>query len=91
MYSEFFKNMRDDMENNREKFEAMSILAQTKLLLEILKAFKCNAQNADFSELCGKGTVGRIAKSKTISKLESAVLVSQSITGLYETRTNLLK
>ena len=91
VYSEFFKNMRDDMENNREKFEAMSILAQTKLLLEILKAFKCNAQNADFSELCGKGTVGRIAKSKTISKLESAVLVSQSITGLYETRTNLLK
>ena len=90
VYLDFFKNMCGDMNANRGKFEAMTILEQTKLLLEILKAFRCNAQNADFSELCGKGTVGRISKSKTISKLENAYLVNQSITGLYETKTDLL-
>ena len=89
-YCSFLSNMKADMEENCEKFCKMSIMKQTNILLEALKAFKCGKQNTDFSELCGKKTVGRIAKSNNISTLETAYLINQSVTGLYETKLNLL-
>lgn len=91
VYAEFTKNMRKDMLDNRAVFDAMSVLEQSKLLLEILKAFKCNAQNPDFSALCKKKTVARISKSMNLGNFESAYLINQSVTGLYETRIDLLR
>ena len=91
VYAELFGNMRADMEKYHEKFSAMSELGQVNLLLEVLKAFRCNAQKADFTNLCGKGSVGILVKSKAVSKLDSAYLVNRSVTGLYETKVDLLK
>lgn len=91
VYAELFGNMRADMEKHHEKFSTMSELGQVNLLLEVLKAFRCNAQKADFTNLCGKGSVGILVKSKAVSKLDSAYLVNRSVTGLYETKVDLLK
>ena len=44
----FPKSMLNYMDENKEKFIAMSILEQCKILLEILKAFKCDAQHPSF-------------------------------------------
>lgn len=91
IYLNLFENVVADMKNNEEKFKNLSTYDQCKLLLEILKFFKCNRQTSDFSILCGKGTVGTILYGKNICRCESACLVNQSVTGLYETKFDLLK
>ena len=91
VYQKLFNNMLNDLENNRDKFNDMDILDQSKLLLEILKAFKCDRQCPNFKALNGKGTVGIIGYSSTLSVLESAYLINQSVTGLFEVKVDLLK
>ncbi len=90
VYLELLKNMKADMLAHREKFESMSMYEQCKLLLEILKAFKCSAQNPDFSALCGKGTVAQVKRSMNLGNYKSARLINQSVTGLFETGVDLL-
>lgn len=91
VYADLLKIMHDDMENNRNEFSEMPILDQCKLLLEILKAFKCDSQLPNFKSLNGKGSVSGIKKSAKLSGLSSAYLIHQSVTGIYETRVDLLK
>jgi hypothetical protein len=64
---------------------------QVKLLLEALKAFRCNAVYGNFEQLSGVKMRGRIEMNKKISALSSAYLINQSVTGLYEHRIDLLK
>ena len=90
VYAELLKNMRADMVEHRGKYEAIGMLDQCRLIMEILKAFKCNAQNPDFSNLSGKGSVAQVLRSMKLGNYESAYLVNQSVTGLYEIRTDLL-
>lgn len=91
VYAAFFKNMKEDMEENCDKFAAMASLDQVRQLLEILKAFKCDAQAPDFTKLCGKGKVGQILQNNNISKLNNASIINQSVTGLYEIEADMLK
>ena len=58
--------------------------------MEILKAFKCDAQISNLKDLCGKGNVGKILKNASLQGFQSAYLIHQSPTGLYEYRTDLL-
>ena len=78
------------LEETREKFAKMSILDQCGILCNVLKAFKCDIQKPNFSALGGSGRAGQIRKNKRIDQLKSIWLVNQSVTGLYETRINLL-
>ena len=91
VYVEFVKNMQTYLRDNRERFSGLSLLNQSKLLLEILKAFQCGPQNPNLDMLCGVKTVARISKSSNLSNYDSVFLVDQSITGLYERKINLLK
>ena len=91
IYAKFLNNMALDMKENREKFKSMSLYEQCLIIKEVLKAFKCDASNPSFKELCGKGTVGRISKSKKVSNESTAYIVHQSVTGIFETKINLLK
>lgn len=91
VYGKLFKTVLSDLTENRSVFEEMSLYSQCRLLLEILKTFKCNRQMSDFSELSNKGTVGMIRFNKNISKLTSAYLINQSPTGMYEYKVDLLK
>lgn len=58
--------------------------------MEVLKAFKCDAQSSNLKDLCGKGSVGTILKNASLQGVQSAYLIHQSPTGLYEYRTDLL-
>lgn len=90
VYLKLFKNMRVDMVDCRDKFSSMDALQQANLLLEILKAFKCDRTNPSFKELNGKGSVGILLYSYAVSNCSKAYLVNESVTGLYETKINLL-
>ena len=83
--------MLTDLEENQNKYRSMLIYEQCKILVQILKAFKCNAEKPSFMDLCGKGAVGSIFKTKDITASKSVALINQSITGLYETKIDLLK
>ncbi len=90
VYGKLMPALLTNLKASTETFESMSILAQAKTLMEILKAFKCDAQNPNLKELCGKGVVGRIQKKTALQGFQSAYLIHQSPTGLYEYRTDLL-
>ena len=91
VYGRLLKNMRKDLEENRMTFAAKTPYEQVLILLEILKPFRSNAQNANLKELCGKGTVGRVVVNKKLDTFDGAFLIHQSVTGLYEVREDLLK
>lgn len=90
-YAKLFSKMASDMEENRKVFVSKDLLTQSKLLLEILKAFKCDRQITNFEELNKKKNVGIIQFSSNLSNMKSAYLINQSVTGLYEKKINLLK
>ena len=90
VYGKLMPALLTNLKASIEAFEGMSILSQAKTLMEILKAFKCDAQNPNLKELCDKGVVGRIQKKAALQGFQTAYLVHQSPTGLYEYRTDLL-
>ncbi len=90
VYGKLMPSLLANLKAGTETFEKMSILSQAKTLMEILKAFKCDAQNPNLKELCGKGLVGRIQKKSALQGFQTAYLIHQSPTGLYEYRTDLL-
>ena len=69
----------------------LCVLNQSKILLEILKLFKCDRQCPNFELLNGKKSVGIIYASSSLNKVISAYLINQSVTGLYEVKVDLLK
>lgn len=91
VYARLFKTMLSDLEVNAEVFEGLDEYTQCKLLLEILKAFKCDRQLSDLSQLCGKKSAGFLAFNKNITKMSSAYVINQSPTGMYEYKIDLLK
>ena len=91
VYHSLLENMEKDLREHQAVFEKMSLYDQAMTLLEILKAFRCNAQNANLTALCEKGTVGRVLISKKLDKCTSAYLIHQSPTGLFESKEDLLK
>lgn len=80
-----------DLADNRDKFKTLDISDQSILLNEILKLFICDRQLTKFEKLNGKGKIGEIKPSATLSKNQSVYLINQSVTGLYETKVDLLK
>lgn len=91
VYVKLLKNVLSALTENREKFCNMTLNAQCRLLLEILKVFKCDRQTANLLELSGTKNAGVILKNKKLTNLKSAYLIYQSPTGLYEYKTDLLK
>lgn len=90
-YSDVLKSMRQHMEKARGVFLEMQMPMQCRILVEMLRAFRCNAEHPNFSELCGVKTVGIVRYSMKISEVRSISLVHQSVTGLFEYKVDLLK
>ncbi len=89
-YKQLFAILINDLENGREKFIALDNLTQGKLLLEILKGFKCDRQTVHIKELNEQGSVGTIAKTSNISTFKHVKVIFQSVTGLYEYEKKIL-
>ena len=86
-----FKNIQNDLKESRTKFESLDMYRQSQILTEILKAFQCNSVRTSLKDLNGKSEVGIIKFSGIISGNRSAYLINQSVTGLFETKVDLLK
>lgn len=91
VYKGLFDKELTALEAYREKFLDAPPLIQCKILKELISMLQCNATYANLTLLCGKKVGNRIRKSCNISELHSAVLIHQSVTGLFEVRENLLK
>lgn len=90
-YNNLFKPLIKDLSENQNKFNDLSMYEQCKVLLNILNAFKCDRTSVDISLLNGKKTAAVLTKNSCISNLSNCKLINQSITGLYETKIDLLK
>lgn len=91
VYAKLLKNALGNLNEYKNVFENMSLYSQCKLLLEILKLFKCDRQLSNFSELSGVKSAGIIKFNKKISNFSSAYIIHKSVTGLYENVVDLLK
>ena len=90
VYAAYFTNLCNFCEQHRENFIALTPDAQCRLLLEILKAFKCDRTASDLSALGGAKNAGVLMMSKTISTCRTAYVIHHSPSGLYETKVDLL-
>ena len=90
VYRDLFSQEKEMLEQNREQFEKLSSIAKCRILKQIVLMLQCNAVIPNFTELCGKKTGKRIRKNCRLSGLSSAVLIHQSVTGLFEVREDLL-
>lgn len=91
IYYKLFEGIYQHCAEHFDDFKALSISSQCVLLIKLLKTFKCDSQLTDLCLIRGTGTMARIRYSKNITNLKSAYLIHQSITGLYETREDLLR
>ena len=91
IYFKLFSGIVRYAEENREKFSTLSLEDQCITVREILNLFRCNPVLTSLAILCGKGNVGAILKNKKISDQQSVYLINQSVTGIFETRIDLLK
>ena len=91
VYSSLFAKMQTTIESNKNKFVEFSVFEQCKLLMEILKAFKCDRQLSDLKAIGGSASSGVISTNKKLNGMESAYLINQSVTGLHEIKVDLLK
>lgn len=91
VYYRLFENMLSKLKDSKEKFANLSLYKQCVLLLEVLKLFKCDRQASDLSLLDGAAKSGILYSNKSLAKTKSAYIINRSVTGLFETKTDLLK
>ena len=78
------------LRNGEEDFKNLSTENQCRLLAEALKLFQCNVVLSDLSLIGGPKMAGSIRPSKVISTFSTAILINQSVTGLFEEEIDLL-
>ena len=83
LYHSILENIGCYLKEKRTAFLQYTVLEQCEVLKETLKAFQCNASLPSFSKT-------PIRKPKKMSCKE-AYLINQSVTGIFETKINLLK
>lgn len=91
VYKKLFGSLESNLTKCKDKFIQLDILNQSKILIEILKAFQCDRQCPSLEVLNGTKTSGIIKVNSKISNYNSIYLINQSVTGLYEVKVNLLK
>ncbi len=76
----------------RDNFEKIDIEKQRDILVEIItKYFSRDNKGTNIADIGGKKQSGVMVTSKKISKNQEFTLVYQSVTGLYESKVDLLK
>lgn len=103
LYKLFLSKLRDTSYNVRlaqqainltsamERFAALPASDQCEVLREILNLFTCNRSTANLKALGLGGSLGTVTTSRTLSGYQKALLIHQSVTGLFEQTVNLLQ
>ena len=81
------KNLRE----KEDAFRALGLETQAAVLEEILHLFACNRVAADLRALGLAGRSGDVLINRMVSKYESAQIIHQSVTGLFEREVDLLR
>ena len=82
----------DKLQKNREKFLQLGLLQQCETIREIFALTSVGVANsADLSLLGESSRSGEMKMMKNISNCEEMCLINQSVTGLFESRIDLLK
>lgn len=101
-YYKLFSKEANDLLNAKENFCLLNEWEQARILLEILKIFKCDRTIGDVKDtetktnpkvkLRGLGNfgLGNIRYQNTISKKNSVYIINQSVTGLYEKKIKII-
>lgn len=76
-----FASFKTNMERGKDKFCKLSVLEQAKVLLQILKVFRCNAVNSNIELIGGGRGSGSIKINKNITDVDFK-LVNLSPAGL---------
>ena len=78
------------MKENRENFAALTLKEKAILLNGALNMLRCDVKTkADLSAVGGSKNAGNMAVNKNTVSKSKLILVNQSVTGLYENRTEL--
>ena len=91
VYNRLFSNASALLDEQAEKFTELPLFNQCKLLLEVLKLFKCDRQLSDLKQIGGSSFSGILRINKSLKKVKSAYVINSSVTGMYQYRTDLLK
>ncbi len=83
-------NPKDNLLKGREKFLKLGLAEQCTVLGEVLHLFQCKPLSANLILIGAAGNTGVTKIGKEISRCNSAKLVSQSVTGIYEQVVDLL-
>ena len=90
-YEIILNSLKNDVNEGREKFSELDILEQCNILLQLLKAFKCNRESSNLEKLNNKKQAGVIVIPHFFTKCSVFKVIHQSITGLFEKEMDLLK
>ena len=78
------------MKENRENYAALTLKEKAILLNGALNMLRCDVKTkADLSAVGGSKNAGNMAVNKNTVSKSKLILVNQSVTGLYENRTEL--
>lgn len=75
----------------RDTFAKLSLEEQCAALANILVLFRCVFARTDLRAIGGSGQAGTVTKNKNLTGCSQALLIHQSVTGLFEQRIDLLK
>lgn len=93
--TEVYKNrpaqQLEKLRKGRTVFSKLSIVEQCTVIYEVLKMFANKPVLANLSSIGGAGKAGNVQISNNLSRAKAAVLINQSITGLFQREINLLK
>ena len=76
--------------NGRDGFRELELVDQCKVIQNIVSAFSVKTQVVDLSLVGGSKMSGIMKISKRINALNEIALCNQSVTGLFESRLDLL-
>ena len=83
-------NQYKNLINGREKFMELSTEEQCIVLNEVLHLLQCKPLTAKLSSIGGSSSAGSVKINKFVSGYKTAMLVHQSVTGLFEQEIDLL-
>lgn len=86
LYQKMMKSLHDNMISISKRFESSDELLQAEILNEVLSSLHCNPETTSFKKIGGVNLTGRIIKNKKLPSDEVVYLISQSVSGLKESR-----
>ena len=90
VYSRVFSGMSERLFEKADKFCALSLIDQCRMLLKILKYITRRQVELDMRMIGGSEHAGKKTIKKSLEKSVSAFVIESSVTGLYRYRTDLL-